>query len=138
MIAALLGVPDTHDDTSRDVTYLRCKWAALRYAHAATLRARLVECYESSTANVKLATLRGVLAEAWRLGLVTAEDYHRATDLKSVTATPLLRGRALDGEEIASLLAACAQDATAFGVGDAKVRVRTRRELASRIVVQPE
>jgi len=121
VIAALLGVLETHDDTGRDVTYLHCDWAALRYAHTAALRARLVERYEPSTANVKLAALRGVLAEAWRLGLMTAEDYHRATDLKSVTATPLLRGRALDGEEIATLLAACARDEAAFGVRDAAI-----------------
>jgi integrase len=121
VIAVLLGDSATRDADGRDVTYLGCNWAALRYAHTAALRARLVERYEPATANVKLAALRGVLAEAWRLGLMTAEDYHRATDLKSVTAAPLLRGRALDGEEIATLLAACAQDETAFGVRDAAI-----------------
>jgi integrase len=121
VIAALLGVHATYDERGRDITYLRCDWAALRYAHTAALRARLVERYEPATANLKLAALRGVLEEAWRLELMLAEDYHRAADLKSVTAAPLLRGRALDGAEIAALLMACAQDGTTFGVRDAAV-----------------
>src|SRR5262249_53056490 len=60
VIAVLLGVPESRDDPGRDVTYLHCDWAALRYAHTAALRARLVERYEPATANVKLAALRGV------------------------------------------------------------------------------
>ncbi len=121
MIAALLGVPPAHDAHGHDITYLSCNWAALRYAHTAALRAQLAERYEPATANVRLAALRGVLQEAWRLGLMVAEDYHRAADLKSVKATPLLRGRALDSEELAALLGACASDATAFGLRDAAI-----------------
>ena len=121
VIATLLGVPPTYDADGRDVTYLRCDWAALRYQHTAALRAVLVERYEPATANVKIAALRGVLEEAWRLGFLSAEEQQRAADIKNVTATPLLRGRALDGTEIAALLANCAQDGTAFGVRDAAI-----------------
>jgi integrase/recombinase XerD len=121
VIAMLLGVPPTSDANGHDVTYLHCDWAALRYQHTAALRALLVERYEPATANVKIAALRGVLQEAWRLGLLSAEDHQRAADIKSVTAAPLLRGRALAEQELAALLAACAADTTAFGVRDAAI-----------------
>jgi site-specific recombinase XerD len=121
VIATLLGVPQTFDADGHDVSYLHCEWAALRYQHTAALRALLVERYEPATANVKIAALRGVLQEAWRLGLLSAEDHQRAADIKSVTATPLLRGRALAEQELAGLLDACAVDTTAFGVRDAAI-----------------
>jgi site-specific recombinase XerD len=121
VIAMLLGIPQTLDADGHEVTYLCCDWATLRYQHTAALRARLVERYEPATANVKIAALRGVLEEAWRLGLMEAEDYRRAADIKSVTATPLLRGRALAEQELAALLEACAADTTAFGRRDAAI-----------------
>jgi hypothetical protein len=86
VLATLLGVPQIYDADGNEVSYLSCDWAALR--------ARLIERYEPATANVKIAALRGVLEEAWRLGLMVAEDHQRAADIKSVTAAPLLRGRA--------------------------------------------
>jgi integrase len=121
VVAMLLGIPQTLDADGHEVTYLRCDWAALRYQHTAALRALLVERYEPATANVKIAALRGVLEEAWRLGLMGAEEHQRAADIKSVSAAPLLRGRALDGAEIAALLAICARDKTAFGIRDAAI-----------------
>jgi integrase len=94
-------------------------WAALRYSHTAAIRATLAELYAPATANKMLAALRGVLREAWRLGLVSAEEYHRAADIPSVRGTTLPRGRALDRGELRALFAACAADATAAGQRDA-------------------
>ena len=121
VVARLLGVSPTADDRQREITYLRCEWAALRYQHTAALRALLMQQYEPATANVKIAALRGVLEEAWRLGLMSAEQYQRAADIKSIHATPLLRGRALSADELAALLDACSMDATAFGLRDAAI-----------------
>ena len=62
----------------------RIDWAALRYQHAQAVRTRLAATYAPATTNKMLSALRGVLREAWRLGLMSAEDYHRAADLQAV------------------------------------------------------
>ncbi|HEV2122002.1 MAG TPA: integrase, partial [Chloroflexota bacterium] len=67
-IARLLS-GGTHDATS-------LAWPSLRYQHTQAVRAALADRYAPSTANKHLAALRGVLQEAWRLGLVPAEEYH--------------------------------------------------------------
>ena len=94
-------------------------WSALRYQHTAAVRAVLADLYAPATANKMLAALRGVLRETWRLGLVSAEDYHRAADLPSVRGTTAPRGRALDEDELAQLFARCALDKSPAGLRDA-------------------
>ena len=87
------------------------EWPALRYPHTQTVRAALAQRYAPATANKMLAALRGVLREAWRLGYVSAEDYHRAADLAPVRGTTLPRGRALSAGELRALFHAVAEDA---------------------------
>ena len=94
-------------------------WAALRYQHTAALRAALAARYAATTANKMLAALRGTLKEAWRLGLVDAESYHRAADLPPVRGTSLPRGRALLTAELRALFGACAADTGTAGRRDA-------------------
>src|SRR5436190_4445213 len=94
-------------------------WPALRYQHTATIRAALTEKYRPAMANKALAALRGVLKECWRLGYMTAEDYHRAADIPTVKSQTLPRGRALSAGEIASLMAACGRDSSPAGIRDA-------------------
>jgi site-specific recombinase XerD len=94
-------------------------WAALRYPYTAGVRAQLMGKYSPAAANKILAALRGVLQEAWRLGYMTAEDYHRAADVPNIKAQTLPRGRALAGGEISALLAACADDRSPAGARDA-------------------
>jgi len=86
-------------------------WPRLRYQHTQAVRASLASRYAPATANKALAALRGVLREAWRLGYVTAEDYHRAADVPAVRGTTLPRGRALTPGELRALFAAVAEDA---------------------------
>ena len=93
-------------------------WHELRYQHTAALRSLLAEQYAPATVNKMLAALRGTLKECWRLGLVPAEDYHRAADLPAVRGSVLPRGRALSAGELRALLAACAGDRTAAGARD--------------------
>jgi site-specific recombinase XerD len=94
-------------------------WAAIRYQHAQAVRAKLAETYSPATVNKALSALRGVLRESWRLGLVTAEDYHRASDLEAVRGETLPRGRALGAGELAALMSACCMDAGPSGARDA-------------------
>ena len=93
-------------------------WQQLRYQHTAAIRAALVEKYAASTANKILAALRGVLKEAWRLGQMESDDYHRAVDLPGVKGSTLPKGRALSSGEIRALFEACA-DGKPGGARDA-------------------
>jgi integrase len=93
-------------------------WAALRYQHTAAIRAELATRVAPATANRMLSALRGVLGEAWRLGLIDAEALRRAVDLRPVRGSRLARGRALGRAEVAALLAACAADPTPAGARD--------------------
>lgn len=82
-------------------------WHVLRYQHTQALRAALAERYSPATANRHLAALRGVLREAWRLDLMTAEECERAADLKAVRGERLPRGRGLSRGELRSLFESC-------------------------------
>lgn len=93
-------------------------WHLLRYQHTQAVRTLLAERYASATANKHLAALRGVLKEAWRLGLIEATDYQRAVDLPGVRGHTLPRGRALTPGELRALFAVCA-DGSPAGVRDA-------------------
>jgi site-specific recombinase XerD len=98
---------------------LMLDWGRLGYQHTAAVRAALAERFAPATANKILAALRGVLREAWRLGLTDAEAYQRAADLASVRGERLLRGRQLSAGELRALFQACAADPTPAGRRDA-------------------
>ncbi len=93
-------------------------WHEITYRDSMTIRIALTERYKPATVNKMLSTLRGVLKQAWRLGLMDADAYRRAADVENVRNSNLLSGRALAGEEIGKLFAACA-DATPKGARDA-------------------
>jgi site-specific recombinase XerD len=69
--------------------------------------------------NRVLASLRGVLREAWKLELLSAEDLARAIQVENVRATTLPRGRALARSELEALFASCAHDPSPAGARDA-------------------
>src|SRR5947208_8687397 len=94
-------------------------WSRLRYQHTAALRAVLLERFQAATANKHLAALRGVLREAWQLGQMAAEDYHRAVNVRVVKATTLPRGRALTRRELRALFRVCRDDPRPSGARDA-------------------
>jgi integrase len=94
-------------------------WAALRYQHTQAVRAALIERYAPATVNKHLAAIRGVLREAFRLGLMSAEDHARATDLPGIKSSTLPRGRALSAGELRALFRVIREDETAAGARDA-------------------
>jgi integrase len=106
-IAALLTAEDGAASEDR---IFSLEWGALRYAHTAAIRVRLLERYTPASVNRMLSALRGVLKEAWRLGYMSAEDYARACDIKSVRGETLPAGRELSGGEIMALVNACKAD----------------------------
>lgn len=101
-------------------------WHLLRYEHTSLIRATLLrqtgqagEPWSPSYLNKHLSALRGVLKTAWRLTLMTAEDYHRARDVPNVTGSRLPTGRSLAASEFVSLLRTCLADPAHAGSRDA-------------------
>ena len=110
-IARLFGERMSADDVP---------WEQLRHQHVAAIRSRLASGgYAPATANASLAALRGVLKAAWRLDLMTTDDYHRAIDVKHLPGTRLPAGRALDAGELSALLRSCADEDSPAGRRDA-------------------
>lgn len=116
IVAALLTGQD-----SRAANIFNLNWSAIRYPHTAALRTRLLEQYSPATTNRILSALRGVLKEAWRLGLMTAEAYQRAIDVQNVKSETLPAGRELSQGEIFALVSTCKADKSPAGVRDAAI-----------------
>ena len=93
----------------------------MRYQHTAAIRVALIEQYSAGGVNLRLAALRGVLKECWRLQQMSADDYHRAIDLNPVTNNALPVGRALTPGEISELFRACNEDGSPAGVRDGAI-----------------
>jgi site-specific recombinase XerD len=94
-------------------------WHSVRHQHTAAIRSRLAEAFAAATANKMLSALRGVLKSAWRLGLMTGDDYQRAIDIPAVKGSTLPRGRSLEAGELRALFGDCADDDSPAGCRDA-------------------
>ena len=95
-----------------DPPWERLPWWELRRPHLAALRAALAERCAPAFANKILSAVRGVLKEAMRLDLMTAEEFTRTADVANVKGSRPLRGRALTHGELHALFAACADDSS--------------------------
>jgi integrase/recombinase XerD len=82
-------------------------WELLQYQHVQHLRTLLEKQYAPATANKCLSAVRGVMREAFHLGLIDAEQYHRIKDIQGVRGSRLPKGRALSAGELAALFRAC-------------------------------
>ena len=65
-------------------------WAERRYQHTQAIYTQLSERYVFSNANKMMAALSRVLEEAWKLELMSAEDYHRVIAVERKTGQRLL------------------------------------------------
>lgn len=79
-------------------------WHKVRYEQSQQLRTFLLGKYKSRTANKALAALRGVLKAAWRLGMMSTDDYHHARDVKVVKISEPMAGRMLSMDELRALV----------------------------------
>lgn len=128
-IAAMIGTPEIYQEaidkrgkpTQKNMTCFYCNWGELRYQHTSAIRAQLAERNQAATVNKKLCALRGVLKAAWLLGMMSAEDYHKARNVESVTGETIPAGRSLQPGEIGALIAGCEQDSTPAGARDASI-----------------
>lgn len=85
-------------------TMVDLKWHELRYEQSQQVRNFLLKKYKSRTVNRHLAALRGVLKAAWRLDLMSTDDYHHAIDVKVVKIHEAPAGRRLDISELRKLI----------------------------------
>ncbi len=74
-----------------------------------------------ATINATISALRGVARAAWQLGLITAEEFQRVRDVRSVRGSRLPSGQAHTDEEISRLLAVCTNDSSPAGARDAAI-----------------
>lgn len=101
--------------------YYELDWASLTYQDTARAREGLAAGYATRTANYGLCALRGVLKECWRLGLMSYEDFRKATDLAAIRGDNSAAGRVLAVEELVSLFRVCAEDESAKGIRDSAI-----------------
>ncbi|MCC5575347.1 tyrosine-type recombinase/integrase [Microtetraspora sp. AC03309] len=94
-------------------------WERLRYEHTVRLRTAMREQgWSPSHVNKHLVALRRVLKEAWRLGLMTSEDYQRAADLPAYKHTRVPAGQHVPPEVLGAALAACDDGDSPTGLRD--------------------
>jgi site-specific recombinase XerD len=93
-------------------------WHGIGYQHVAAVRAKLAEVYAPSTGNKMLAAVKGVVRQAFALGLLDADTLARVLSVKSIKGTRVPKGRAISQNELKMLFAAC-NTSTAGGARDA-------------------
>ena len=96
-------------------------WWNVEYQHSQAIRSLLMERYSPASANKIMAALRGVLREAWRLGHMDAEAFHRAIDIKTVKGNAPPKGRSVGSGEMGALVGACLSDSSPAGIRDAAI-----------------
>lgn len=112
-----------------DANAVTLAWHQLRYQHTQFIRARLQETVSettgkplsAATVNRMLSALRQTLYQAWKLGLMGADDYQRAVDLKRARGKTVPAGRDLSEGEIAALMLVCERDPSPAGPRDAAI-----------------
>ena len=107
-------------------------WPAFRAEHAKAVRAALAERLKYTTVNKTLSALRGVLREAWELGLMDTEHYHRAVAVRAVkgSSAAAATGRSLARGELRALIEACLTPVSPRKDEPAAVTEKGRRDAA--------
>lgn len=92
-VAGLLGMADPR----------AVPWSSVAYAHALAVRNALAEKLAPATAQRYYAAFKGTVHEAWRLRLLSTEEWERIRDVKAPSGSKSEKGRALSAQEIRAL-----------------------------------
>lgn len=85
--------------------YANVPWHLLTYSHMIALKTQLLENYASpTTVNRILSALRGILKQAWKLGYMDTDAYHRAVDIPNLKIYQEPAGRMISEDEILRML----------------------------------
>lgn len=92
-LAILLGETD----------WTQIPWKRVTARETTMIRAILVEQTGLATVRLTMAMLRGVLKQAWRIGLISTDHYQRAIDTTPIQGASAPIGRMLTAEEVRRL-----------------------------------
>lgn len=88
-----------------------CPWSTMRYTHLQALRSILQdEGLAPASCNKIMSAVKGCLQECWKLGLITHEEYERASHVESIRGERLPAGRHVAREDIVAIFAALSRD----------------------------
>lgn len=76
------------------------RWESLRYQHLMALRANLAEQWKTATVNRYVSTVKGIVRECWRLGLMDHESFAKAMQVKQLRRVALPVGRIVTSDEV--------------------------------------
>jgi site-specific recombinase XerD len=93
-------------------------WTTVAYAEVAAVKAAVGQQYKWTTANLFLSALKGVLRSTWQLGLITTDQYSRATAMPQFRGAVIPAGRCLSDEEFQAFFKALAADKSNRGIRD--------------------
>lgn len=86
-----------------DADWWTFPWWKVTAQETTMAREALLRAYRPSTVRLTLCTMRQILMQCYRLGLMTAEIYQRAILLPKIRAKSAPAGRMLDPKEIGAL-----------------------------------
>jgi integrase len=97
-------------------------WSTLHYEKILMLLSTLSDEGKSpATINVYLSALKGVAKEAWRKKLIDVESYQHIKEIKRIKGTRSIKGRALDLDELNTLIDYCMAQDGVIAMRDAAV-----------------
>lgn len=103
-------------------THQAMDWSILHYEITLILLAELSDEGKSpATINVYLSALKGVAKEAWRKKLISVETYQHIKEVKRIKGTRSIKGRALDLDELNTLIDYCMAQDGVIAMRDAAV-----------------
>lgn len=95
-------------------------WHLLRREHTQHIRALIVDqAWAPATREAHRTAVRGVLREAWRLGLMSTDDYERAADIAPIGGHREPVGQHVPDDAVAAALWGCLDDPEPAGARDA-------------------
>jgi integrase len=97
-------------------------WSKLHYEKILMLLSELSDQGKSpATINVYLSALKGVAKEAWRKKLIDVESYQHIKEIKRIKGSRSIKGRALDLDELNTLIDYCMYQEGVIAMRDAAV-----------------